>query len=41
MTSSTPVATYEFLMPIAIVVVPITNVVMPDAIVVMPIATSC
>jgi hypothetical protein len=35
------VATYEFLMPVATVVVPVTIVVMLVAIVVMPVATNC
>jgi hypothetical protein len=41
MMSSTPIATYEFSMPVATVVVPVTIVVMPVAIVVMPVTTNC
>jgi hypothetical protein len=38
MTSSTPIATDEFSMPVATVVVPVAIVVMPIAIVVMSVA---
>jgi hypothetical protein len=41
MASSMPVATYEFSMPVATVVVPIATMVMPVAIVVMPVITNC
>jgi hypothetical protein len=40
LTSSTPIATYEFSMHVATVVVPVATMVMPVVIVVMSIATN-